>query len=129
MSLPSGKGAKKTSLPLFFGIAAVFRIVNLQNKTASYFTCKNEFIQEEQRIAIWDEQAMAKTMGDSTEQRRGRLSDEGNWEVWKVVIHKVQQSKVRAGSVVAPPWLGCDSFWRAGLFPWGGTSFLPACSR
>lgn len=34
--------------------------VTLTNKTASYFTSKNEFFQEEQRIAIQDQQARTK---------------------------------------------------------------------
>ena len=104
-------------------------IINLKNKTASYSTSKRWVYSRIAENYNLGQGSYSKAISKSTEQRRGRLSDEGNWEVWKVVIHKVQQSKVRAGSVVAPPWLGCDSFWRAGLFPWGGTSFLPACSR
>lgn len=57
-------------------------IVNLKNKAPSDFTCKNEFIQEEQRTAIWDKQAMEKTIGESTKQRRGILlrRKPGRWE-------------------------------------------------
>lgn len=41
----------------------------LKNKTVCYFTNKNEFIQEQQRIAIWNPQATAKPGASPTKER------------------------------------------------------------
>lgn len=39
----------------------------------SYFTRKYGFVQEYQRTAVWNKQAMAKTIGESHKQKKGTL--------------------------------------------------------
>lgn len=60
----------------------VYHVLTLKMKF-SYFTSKNGFIWEQQRIAIQDKQAIAEAMGKSNKQRRGTVfygEKEGRWE-------------------------------------------------
>ena len=91
--------------------------INLQNKTASYFTSKNGFTWDQQRIAIGDKPQQNQRQVQGTKGRTALLERKG------AVINRKSIGANGSSTVAASLWLGGDCLSLAG--PGQEKTFLP----